>query len=98
MENCKYSVLLHRNLDPRDQEFFSHFAGKVVGQDGSFLTHFFCTELDSSHHVYLEITTYIPGKEGRMKLRIPHGFVFMISDPIDEKRQVGFVTPLPGPA
>lgn len=91
MPEWKYSVLLSRHLDPRDLAFFEHFGGRIVSEDGSFLPHLFCTEVDASHHVYLFVSTFKPSEGVIIKMRIPHSMVFFISDPIEEGRPIGFI-------
>jgi hypothetical protein len=86
----KYSVLLIRQLHSKDLAFFRTLSGSTVGERESFCPHFYCTEVDASHPIYLEITTFKPNEAGLRRLRIPHHFVFFISDPIDSEKHIGF--------
>jgi hypothetical protein len=92
MIDWKYSVLLHRHLAEADLAFFEVFCGRVTSPDGSYMPHFFCSEVDVSHHVYIAITVSKPSEGSVHKIRIPHNFVFLISDPLESARPIGFVT------
>ena len=84
-----YSVVLRAGIPTVEAEFYRLFCGTITLDSGGVLLHFYCTRVDVSHHNYIEMQTFLPHKEGRFLLRVPHHYVLMI-DGSEERPTIGF--------
>jgi hypothetical protein len=70
-----HSVILKADLPELEIELLSHYARRVVSESGKGLLHFACTKINSSHHYYLSIESFLPGTDITDTLLIPHNYV-----------------------
>lgn len=88
---AKYEVLLHPGLPEAHIEIFRRLCFPVGAIEGADLLVFRCTQIDISHHMYIEMECTVPNREGTHSVKIPHGMVQMIwgfeDDPLS---RVGF--------
>lgn len=90
-EATKYSVIV--GVDPNTPfgQLLAHLGAKIANADGTSLTHFWCSHVDASHPIYLEIVSHKPPTAAGIRLRIPHHLVAMIADPEIAKNSIGFL-------
>ena len=90
MASYKYSVLLKSGLPPREKELLNIFCFKLVSQSkGEDLLYFRCTQIDVSHHSYIEMEILHPDDLTLSVLRVPHHWVFLIRGS-EDKPSIGF--------
>ncbi len=100
----KFSVILNFPAESLHAEMFAPLCSTVrVTESGEHLLHLWCSEVDSTHPVYLLVTAHKPISDNTLqpsnhpwttiRLRIPHQYVLMILEPpFDEKGLLGFQT------
>ena len=100
MENkINHSIILAVEPDSFYGNFFEHMSNHIkISEDKSVLC-IFCSEVDASHHIYLEMVAHIiPNPQERenpgpgMRMRIPYSLVLMIVDPQFVDKKIGFYT------
>ena len=100
MKAKKYSVVLNILPDSPYSKLLGQFCHKIISEDDSYLLHLWCSEVDISHPVYVNVVAHkkISSEDSKTsqesyKLQIPHGLVLMISDPwLEETKLPGFVS------
>ena len=85
-DNPKYVVVLRSNIPQKELNLLEHYCFKMVSPQDEILFYFRCSEIDVSHHSYIEMKTYQPDSEGvprsiavapTQKYRLPlHATVF----------------------
>jgi hypothetical protein len=90
--DAKYSVVLRSDIPALEAELLSHFCGRITSKTGGgVLLHFLCTEIALSHPCYVEMTTFKLNDEVTRPMKIPHHYVFLISEWSDSGRfPIGF--------
>lgn len=86
-----YTVVLRSDLPPLEKEFLEQLCFKVTSKDDSFLLVFRCTEVDTSHHYFINMETFKSKKdEFTMPIQVPLHYVILISGSKD-RPSIGFV-------
>jgi hypothetical protein len=88
---ARYSVVLRANLPQTERELLEQFCGKITSESGEYLLHFNCTQIDASHHAFLDMDTFVPGDQLTHKIRISYQYVLLISGDLN-KGPPGFLT------
>ena len=101
MNKITHSVILSVLPGTPFGELLEQFCSKITSAKDSknYLLHFWCSEMNASHPVYLEIVahrqptveqldTEDPGPG--LRWRIPHQFVLLIADQPLDLKQLGF--------
>lgn len=84
-----HSVVLRSGITPADVQMLRTFCATINLESGEEVLHFYCTQVDVSHHIYIEMKTFLPHQEGEFLVRIPHHYVLMI-DGSEERPSIGF--------
>jgi len=84
-----FSVVLRSGIPPLERELLQQFCCKISSTQEGELLHFMCTEIDVSHHVYIEMQTYSPKSTDLFCVKIPHHYVFFIDGSKDHP-SIGF--------
>ncbi len=87
-----YSVVLKSmpSITP-EFELLEKFAYSMECQAGGVLLHFLCTEVDASHHSYIEMKTFRHGDTETMTVKLPHHLILMING-TKEHPSLGFLS------
>jgi hypothetical protein len=91
---AKYNVLLRSDIPAREFQLLLKHCSPVADADGKPMLHFWCTEIDTSHHYYLQISTFKAGDTVAYPVQIPHHLVLLISG-AQRANSIGFTTALP---
>ena len=89
-DKIKHSVIL--NTAYPYPKLLEQFCTKINSMDGSPLLHLWCSEINTEHHIYLQVVAHVPNTnvEETLNLKIPHHFVLVISDPLPKDKVLGF--------
>lgn len=86
-----YSVVLKANIPIAERLLFEMYCYKITSDEGEELLHFLCTEVDASHHTYIEMQTFRQDDEVLASVRVPHNYVLLI-DGSEERPLIGFLS------
>ena len=91
---ARYSVVLRSDIPAREFEFLSRLCSHITSPtgQGQDLLHFWCTQVDTSHHVYIQLETFKSGDEATYPVQVPHQYVLLISG-AQTQRAIGFTAP-----
>jgi hypothetical protein len=89
LDNPKYCVLLKAGIPSRELQFFEHFCFKIISPQEEPLLYFRCSEIDVSHHSYIEMKIFHPSSELIWPLMVPHQYILSI-DGADDRKSIGF--------
>jgi hypothetical protein len=87
-----YSVVLKSipSITP-EFELLEKFAHSIECQAGGVLLQFLCTEVDASHHSYIEMKTFRHGEAKTVTMKLPHHLILMIHG-AKENPSLGFLS------
>jgi hypothetical protein len=91
-DNIAYSVILGVDAGSPLGQLLKGFGTTITFEDGSQLLNLWCSRVDASHHVYLEVVAYKPSTQQESHLRVPHQMVLLISDPYPPQKGIGFLS------
>jgi hypothetical protein len=89
---ARYSVVLRSDIPAREFEFLSRLCGHITSPSGQDLLHFWCTQIDTSHHVYIQLETFKSGDKVTYPIQVPHQYVLLISG-AQTAKAIGFTAP-----
>lgn len=84
-------IILSDSVTDHDLEWLVYFSFEMTSQSGLVRRFLRCSEVDASHHIYIQAKTLLPNHLVYADLRIPHHLVLMIWDDPEEK-QLGFLS------
>ena len=98
----KFSVVLNFPKNSRYSELLDGLSSRTTAKNGEeYAYHLWCSEIDSTHPVYLRVTAHKPSSQHTLRpsespwltfrLQIPHHYVLLIIDRPLEKKQLGFL-------
>lgn len=103
MNKITHSVVLSVLPNSPLGEILEQFCSKITStkDSGNYLLHFWCSEVNASHQVYLEIVSHTQPTAEQLnsedlspglRWRLPHHLVLLIADQPLDLKQIGFET------
>lgn len=91
-----YSVVLRSGIPALERQLLEQFCCQLTSSQGESLLEFHCTQIDVSHHRYIELKTFRPPGTEVSTLLVPHEFVLLI-DGSKQRPPIGFAGIPPTP-
>lgn len=88
---AKFGVVI--GIDPSSPygQLLEILGDRIELSNGQFLLNFWCSQVDATNPIYLEIVAHKQATDAGSRFRIPHQQVCLIADPEIVKRAIGFV-------